>query len=196
MEQKNDQVLELTDNLLNWAKSQTENLKPLFESVKICEIIGECMELYQPIAEEKDIQINASNLEDHQLWADKNMLRTVFRNLINNAIKFTPNGGSIKIDSQGTSRFATVFVKDSGIGISKEKLEFLFEVDQKKVIPGTAGEKSSGLGLAVCKEFMDAMKGKIRVTSEPEQGSEFCVKLRLFDPDTHEQMNLKAAKNK
>jgi signal transduction histidine kinase len=186
MDKKNDAVLDLTDNLLSWAKSQTENLVPYFEPVNLKETVEECLEVYQSIAEEKTIMVRCDDLKEKLLWADRNMLRTICRNLINNAIKFTPQGGTIQICYQVDLPFVTVCVEDSGIGIGPDKMEILFEFDHEKVAAGTDGEKSSGLGLTVCREFVQAMKGEIWANSQPGKGSEFCFKLLLFDPDVHQ----------
>lgn len=186
MDQKNDQVLDLTDNLLNWAKSQSESLEPLYEPISLKEIIEECFDIYQPIAKHKNIALNYLEEEDLKLWADRNMVRTICRNLINNAIKFTPKGGTINISHTNTeNKWARVCVQDSGIGISEEKLGKLFEMDREKVLQGTEGEKSSGLGLSVCKEFIDVMEGKIHVDSDPGKGSQFCFELTLYNPEVH-----------
>ncbi len=177
MDQKNDQVLELTDNLLSWAKSQTAGLKPFYESVSIREIIEECFDLYISIAESKEIHLSCPTEEDQQLWGDRNMVKTICRNLINNAIKFTPREGSIQVEFRQIENEVTVCVKDSGIGVPKDKQHILFSINRDKVTPGTEGEKSSGLGLTVCQEFVHAMGGTIWVESNLKQGSTFCFKL-------------------
>lgn len=186
MDQKNEQVIELTDNLLSWAKSQTGSLKPLFEKVSLREIIEECFDLYEPIAETKQIQLTDHSEENLLIWADRNMIKTICRNLINNAIKFTYKGGSIVINYRLENNKPLLTVQDSGIGIPKEKMGILFEIDREKVTRGTEGEKSSGLGLTVCKEFTEAMKGKIWIESQPGNGSCFYVSLTLFDPVLHD----------
>lgn len=186
MDQKNEQVLDLTDNLLNWAKSQIDNIKPLLEPVSVKGIFEECLELYHPIANSKNITISVDETDDLQLWADRNMVHTICRNLINNAIKFTHQGGSIKASYEQADHFAQICIEDSGIGIPTEKIESLFEIDQEKVVPGTAGEKSTGLGLSVCKEFVDAMNGKIWVESTPAEGSRFYCQLLLYNPETQQ----------
>ncbi|WP_159519046.1 tetratricopeptide repeat-containing sensor histidine kinase [Sunxiuqinia indica] len=186
MEQKNEQVLDLTDNLLNWAKSKTGQLAPMFEPIHFSEILEDCMDLYQPIAQAKEIHLSYADKEDVVLWSDSNMLKTICRNLINNAIKFTPRGGSIIIDYLKKKKFVVLFVQDSGVGIPKDKIASLFKIDRAKSTSGTEGEKSSGLGLTVCKEFTEAMKGEIWVESEVGEGSRFCVKLLMFNPDIHQ----------
>jgi signal transduction histidine kinase len=186
MEQKNEQVLDLTDNLLSWAKSKTEGLTPILEPIRFSEVLEDCMDLYQPIAKTKEIRLSHTDKKGLILWADRNMLRTVCRNLINNAIKFTPRGGSITVDYSKKKKFVVLFVQDSGVGIPEEKIASLFEIDRAKSTPGTEGEKSSGLGLTVCKEFVDAMNGKIWAESEAGNGSRFCIKLPLYNPEVHQ----------
>ena len=177
--QKNDQILELTDNLLNWARSQTGGVQPLFENVEYNQTLDVCMDLYQGVAKNKEINLVYEPNDTLVLWADKNMLRTLCRNLINNAIKFTPIGGSIKVKTVMKQNTAEICVQDTGVGISEDKLKRLFEVDPSKVSSGTEGEKSSGLGLLVCKEFVEAMSGKITVKSEIGKGSCFIIELPL-----------------
>lgn len=185
MDQKTDQILDLTDNLLNWARSQTESLHPLFMPLNMNEILKDCLQLYQPIASDKGITIDCLKQEDIQIWADRNMVKTICRNLINNAIKFTQKNGQIKVWYESKDQFALISIKDSGIGIEKDKLESLFEIGHEKTTWGTAGEKSTGLGLSVCKEFVTAMNGKIWVESETGIGSQFTFELLLYDPEIH-----------
>ncbi|MGQ7868535.1 tetratricopeptide repeat-containing sensor histidine kinase [Sunxiuqinia sp. sy24] len=186
MEQKNDQVLELTDNLLNWAKSQSEGLSPFFEKVSFHEIVEECFDLYHPIAQSKTIRLIYDEAEDLKVWTDRNMLKTICRNLINNAIKFTPRGGKIQVDYYAKGNLAKLCVQDSGVGIPPEKLAILFQVNRAKVTPGTDGEKSSGLGLTVCKEFATALNGEIKAESSEGKGSRFCLTLALFNSAIHQ----------
>ena len=186
MDQKTDQILDLTDNLLNWARSQTESLQPLFIPLSINEILKDCLQLYNPIALDKGITIDCLMQEDIQIWADRNMAKTICRNLINNAIKFTQKNGQIKVWYESNGRFARISIKDSGIGIEKDKLDSLFEIGHEKTTWGTAGEKSTGLGLSVCKEFVEAMDGKVWVESETGIGSQFTLELLLYNPKIHQ----------
>ena len=186
MDQKTDQILDLTDNLLNWARSQTESLKPLFIPLSLNEIFKECLDLYRPIASDKDITIDCPEQQDLLIWADRNMVKTICRNLVNNAIKFTRKNGKISVWNQSNDQFALISIKDSGIGIETAKLESLFENSYENISRGTEGEKSTGLGLSVCKEFVDSMHGKIWVESEAGQGSQFTVELLLYNPEIHQ----------
>ena len=191
MDQKTDQILDLTDNLLNWARSQTERLQPLFIPLRINDIFKDCLQLYQPIASDKGITIDCLNQEDLQIWADQNMIKTICRNLINNAIKFTQKDGHIKVWCESRDTSVLISIKDSGIGIEKDRIESLFEIGHQKTTWGTAGEKSTGLGLSVCKEFVEAMNGKIWVESETGIGSQFNLELKMYDPEIHSSMQAK-----
>jgi len=191
MDQKTDQILDLTDNLLNWARSQTEKLQPLFIPLSINDIFNDCLQLYQPIASDKGIRIDCLKQEDLRIWADQNMMKTICRNLINNAIKFTQKNGHIKVWCESRDTSVLISIKDSGIGIEKNRIESLFEIGHQKTTWGTAGEKSTGLGLSVCKEFVEAMNGKIWVESETGIGSQFTIELKMYDPKIHSSMQAK-----
>lgn len=186
MDQKTDQILDLTDNLLSWAKSQTENLQPLFEPLSLSGIFSECIDLYGPIAAEKHISIDRGEQNDLVVWADRNMVKTICRNLVNNAIKFTHKNGKIIVWYEANGPFAHICIKDSGIGIEPVKLDALFEINSEKTTPDTTGQTSTGLGLSVCKEFVDAMRGKIWVESKAGIGSQFTIELLLYDPQIHQ----------
>lgn len=186
MNDKITKILGLTDNLLNWAFSQSERFEPIMKPVSIHEILEECLEIYRPLAGDKNITIDYPQQGDVQLWADQNMVRTICRNLMNNAIKFTHNNGSIKVWHEPDERFIRIYVKDSGVGIDKDKLDKLFEICNEKISSDTSGEKSSGLGLSICKEFTEAMKGRIWVESERGSGSQFTLELWTYDPHIHQ----------
>jgi signal transduction histidine kinase len=190
MDQKTEQILDLTDNLLSWAISQTDSLKPHFTPLNLKEIFDDCLELYRPIAGDKNITIECSEKTDLLVWADRNMVKTICRNLVNNAIKFTHKNGRIEVWYESRDQFALISIKDSGIGIDKSRLESLFEIGHEKTTRGTSGEKSTGLGLSVCKEFVDAMNGQIWVESETAKGSQFIFELLLYDPEIHKSKQL------
>jgi pentatricopeptide repeat protein len=184
MDRKNDHLLELTDNLLIWTKSQSENFTPIPEKVELKEVVNECFKIYEPVSSDKEITLSYENDHKCLLLADRNMLQTILRNLINNAIKFTPRKGWVEIFCEHESSLAKITVRDNGIGIPREKLETIFEIDINKMQSGTEGEKSSGLGLSVCKEFTEIMGGSIYVESEENVGSSFIFTIPLFNPDS------------
>jgi two-component system sensor histidine kinase/response regulator len=182
MDRKNDHLLELTDNLLSWTKSQSENFTPVLEKVELREIVNECFKIYEPVSSDKEITLNYEKDHECLLLADRNMFQTILRNLINNAIKFTPRKGRVEIFCEHGSNLAKITVRDNGIGIPKEKLGTIFEIDINNTQSGTEGEKSSGLGLSVCKEFTEIMGGSIYVESEENVGSSFIFTIPLFIP--------------
>lgn len=186
MNQKIMKILGLTDNLLSWARSQSESTEPVWMALSVHELLEECLEIYRPIAADKNIRVDYMPLEDQLVWGDRNMVRTICRNLINNAIKFTPENGRIQIIQEPGDLYSRISVKDSGVGISPEKLKELFEISQDKISADTSGEKSSGLGLSLCKEFIDIMKGKIQVESQPGAGSQFTFELLVYKAQEHQ----------
>jgi signal transduction histidine kinase len=105
------------------------------------------------------------------------MINTVIRNLLNNALKFTPSGRSVEIGLLDRDRNIEVYISDEGVGISSEDQQKLFRIDQKVKTTGTEGEKGTGLGLIICKEFIQKNKGAISVVSEPGKGSTFRITL-------------------
>ncbi|HLN72379.1 MAG: ATP-binding protein [Methylococcaceae bacterium] len=186
MNHKITKILGLTDNLLSWAHSQRKNTDLLLMPLSIREIIEECLEIYRPIAADKQITIDYLQQKDELVWADRNRVKTICRNLINNAVKFTPNNGSIYLWHKPQEDFISICVKDSGVGIAKEKLEGLFDISQEKISTDTSGEKSSGLGLSICKEFAQSMKGTIKVESQVGIGSQFSLELLAYNPQIHQ----------
>lgn len=168
-------MYELLDNLLNWAILQKHQLQ--FNPVKTdtAAIISESLEVLYPIAKMKKIKIDYENQESIGLVADKQMMVTVFRNFISNSIKFTKDGGEIKIQVRKNGDKIEISIKDNGIGMSKDKVDNLFKNSRQTVSFGTKNEKGMGLGLILCKEFVEIHKGKIVVNSQPGIGSEFSV---------------------
>lgn len=163
----------LLENLLVWAKSQTEGI--LFEPQKINfkNKVGESIKEIEDNARDKNIIIINEIPGDLILEVDENLLSVVFRNLITNAIKFTHYGGMIRITAKIEKHLVEIAVIDTGIGIPKEHQYKLFRLDTNFSRSGTANEKSTSLGLLLCKEFIEKHKGKIWVESEENKGSEF-----------------------
>lgn len=172
-------TLILLDNLLNWAKSQTGVLSIHKENILLSDIILEVINLNLPIAKTKNIALHFFNDEEIKIYGDKNLLKTVFRNLISNAIKFTNPEGKIEIVAIQKKDLVEVTISDNGIGINKEKLNDFFMLSQVTSTVGTANEKGSGLGLLICKEFVEKHGGKIWVESEFGKGSDFKFTLPL-----------------
>ncbi|MFC2152704.1 response regulator [Bacteroidota bacterium] len=168
----------LVENLLTWARSQSGRIEFTPEKINIETLINEIVSLLTETAGNKEIKLIANTQNNLFLHADKNMLDTVIRNLISNAIKFTPKGGDITITSKtitdkNNQQFAEISVKDSGVGISPEIQTKLFKITENVTTKGTEKEAGTGLGLILCKEFIEKHSGKIWVESEVDKGSKF-----------------------
>jgi len=164
----------LLENLLEWSRSQSERI--IFEprNLELKEICEHIISFYSINIVNKKLIIDNKIKNKINVCADKNMLSTILRNLISNAIKFTPEKGIIEISAQKTTNnLVQITVKDSGIGLSKKQMSTLFLVGKNYSTNGTDGEKGSGLGLLLCKEFIEKHKGTIQVKSSPGNGCEF-----------------------
>ncbi|MCU0436980.1 MAG: hybrid sensor histidine kinase/response regulator [Raineya sp.] len=169
---QSEQVNNFLDNLLHWAKSQFEQLKPNISTLNLQEILHTTIELLKPIALAKKITISYQDIQDVIVEADKEMLKTVIRNLISNAIKFCSANDTIEIKTLTSNNQVTIFCNDTGIGISQENLEKIFGKGQLST-QGTNNELGTGLGLLLCKSFVEANGGNIGVTSQENKGSSF-----------------------
>lgn len=164
----------LLENLLNWATSQRGLVPFNLETVELLPIVKECMEIMQGASKNKDIEITCDVFDNITVIADRNMLQTVIRNLISNAVKFTCNGGKIAVTAKNTdNQSVEVAVIDSGIGMNSAAIDNLFRIDVRSSRNGTNGEPGTGLGLPLCKDFVEKMGGRIRVESEEDKGTKF-----------------------
>ncbi len=178
-------TFELLENLLLWSRSQQGVIKFNPEKTDLKALLSEIMLNIQEQANNKDIQILDTVSENKIILADKNMLSTVFRNLITNAIKFTSRNGKITISAKevrgdNNQAFLNISVKDTGIGIAKEKQSKIFEITENTSTQGTENEAGTGLGLIICKEFIETHGGKIWVESKPGEGSCFNFSLPVI----------------
>ncbi|MCP4311958.1 MAG: hypothetical protein GY790_11900 [Bacteroidetes bacterium] len=163
----------LLENLLEWAKSQTGRIKFEPHLFNLAEMIYDVVSLSENMAKVKNIRITHNISSSFMVYADKNIVSTVLRNLISNAIKFTNRNGNISIEEEQFPDATVITVCDSGIGIDEASLQNLFKLSDKVSVPGTENEKGTGLGLILCKEFIEMHKGKIWVESELGKGSSF-----------------------
>lgn len=167
----------LLQNLLDWSRTQTGRLKWEPEDVFLNNVISETTELLEKAAKSKNIKVISSVEKDLSAYADENMLKTIIRNLLSNAIKYTHEGGVIKISSERQNGMIEVRVADNGVGIKKEDIPKLFNIGEDHSTKGTNQEVGTGLGLVLCKEFVEKNGGEIRVESEEDKGSEFVFSL-------------------
>lgn len=170
-------TLILLDNLLAWAKSQTGNNIFNLERTDLNETMSEVFEVSNSIAKIKNITIFYNQTDDIEVLADVNMLKTILRNLVSNAIKYTHPDGQITVSATQNDDVVEITVSDDGVGMSEEIRNKLFKIDKGISIAGTAGEKGSGLGLLLCKEFVEKHGGQIWVESKPGEGSSFTFSL-------------------
>ncbi|MCB1189125.1 MAG: hybrid sensor histidine kinase/response regulator [Leptospiraceae bacterium] len=168
---------DLLKNLLEWSRSQTKNIDFNPKELNLSFIIEDNIKLLQLSAKAKNIDLSSEIRKDLILNADENMLNTIIRNLISNAIKFTYDGGKVTIVAQKQEDQIEIRVIDSGIGIEPENIQKLFKIDKRFIKFGTKKEKGTGLGLVICKEFIDFHKGSISVESKIGKGSQFIVAL-------------------
>ncbi len=163
----------LLENLLQWSMMQTGRMPLRSKVVNVCEIVNENIELLRGNAANKAITLSGPQCGDWFIYADVNMITTVVRNLISNAIKFTEQGGLVEIKFEQDSKFVTVSVSDTGVGISPADRSKLFSLDSNPTTIGTGQEKGTGLGLILCKEFVERNGGKIWVESTLGKGTTF-----------------------
>lgn len=174
------QTHSLLINLLEWSRIQTGRISFNPIVVNAHEIFNEIIDLLKNHANQKEININVDIPNRIILVADINMLKTVIRNLLSNAIKYTLPKGNINVSVYSNSIGEFEFsISDNGIGIEKENIEKIFSLDINFSTIGTADERGTGLGLLLCKEFIDYHKGKIWVNSEVNKGSDFRFTLPL-----------------
>jgi signal transduction histidine kinase len=158
---KTNNIFRLLQNLLEWSRSQTGRLTFMPQEIELKKIIENSVSVLQSQADQKNIGIKFAYDKDLILFADTLMIETVLRNLINNAIKFTPENGLIELTAHQIDEHISISVKDSGIGISEEDVLNLFRIDSTVKRKGTNNENGSGLGLILCKEFVDKNNGTI-----------------------------------
>ncbi|MBK8807923.1 MAG: response regulator [Bacteroidales bacterium] len=172
-------LLEKLNNLLDWARAQSNNIKYTPENVNIALIVRDVISLLSDTAYSKEINIVADFKITHTALADSRMLSTIIRNLISNSIKFTPRGGLIAVLAEEQAQQIMITVSDSGMGMTKEQLEKLWIDEFHQTTLGTENEKGTGLGLRICKEFIEINKGDLFVTSTPHKGTQFTISLPI-----------------
>lgn len=178
-----NRTYELLENLLVWSRAQTNRISFAPENLVLAQQIENNLLLMADMAKKKNISLKQEVPGKIVVSADKNMVTTVLRNLISNAIKFTPKGGTVTVTAcRQDENMAEIEVKDTGIGISPENIDKLFRIDTSISTAGTNNESGSGLGLILCKEFITKNGGQISVHSVPGKGSRFVFTLKTITP--------------
>ena len=176
---ESEEVHDLLDNLLKWTKSQTGRLNVVLQDLDLNDIIPGIVEIFEMIAQTKHITLDLQKTEDPlKVHADNDMLKTVLRNFMSNAIKFSPENSTIQILMANEGEFARVSVKDEGVGIAADRLDTIFHKGETTY--GTGGEEGSGLGLQLCQDFARKNGGDCYVESVEGQGSTFSFTVPLL----------------
>ena len=176
-------MFRLLENLLEWARMQQGLITFNREIAQLAPMVDESIAIILEPAKIKGIEINLDIPADITVFADRNILQTVVRNIVSNAVKFTPKGGKIKVSAKATNHNnVEISIEDTGIGMSSKMIDDLFRLDVQTNRKGTEGEPSSGLGLILCKDFIEKHGGKIWVESEEGKGSIFLFTIPNNNP--------------
>ncbi len=168
-----DKLYNLTKNLLDWSRLQIESIKASPEKLDVRNVFDELKDTMNSALEEKNILLNTETGKDAELYCDPQLLETILRNLISNSIKFTNQGGEIRLIAQNENGGIKFRIIDNGVGMEPEILERIFMEDEFYTTNGTEGEHGTGLGLKICKELVEKCEGQIKVNSEVGKGTEF-----------------------
>ena len=179
-----EKAMTLLMNLTEWARSQTGIMKFNPNPTDMIELIHEAVHVSEDMANQKLIKINIKLPSQAPVMADRSMVSTILRNLLSNAIKYTEPGGNITLSITYATNELIISVADSGVGIPKNRMKKLFRIDESFSTSGTMDEKGTGLGLILCKEFVDKHNGNIWVESEEGKGSVFYFSLPIIKEST------------
>ena len=163
----------LLEDILLWVRTQQGKIPFKPQILNFRDICNNILEVLKPNADAKKIKINYSSTDDLNVFADDDMLKTVLRNLVSNAIKYTNKNGEVNINAEENFGNIIISVSDNGIGIANDELTKLFNISEVITTKGTANERGTGLGLLICKDFVVKHGGKIWVESEVGKGSDF-----------------------
>jgi signal transduction histidine kinase len=173
------------ENLLKWSQLQSGQYELTFTDIRLSDIIDHILKIAGPAIQSKEIEIDITPAAGNiYIKTDANALTTILYNLIFNALKFTNNGGIIEVNAFIEDDALIIYVRDNGIGISEDRINRLFRIDESVSTPGTNKEKGSGLGLILVKELIEKLNGEIWVNSSPGNGSTFYISLPLYTGST------------
>lgn len=167
----------LLENLLAWSRLHTKTISFSPKLVQINSVIKDAVEISFASISQKEITLKQTLHKQDDAYCDENMIATVIRNILSNAIKFTPQNGQILISTATNDHYLTISIQDSGIGIPEDKISDLFKIDKQFVREGTDKEKGSGLGLLLCKEFVEKNNGELRIWSTQNAGTKVSINL-------------------
>ncbi len=184
MNKTSEEIFLLLDNLLKWAKNRLNKQKIYKQQTDINTIIESTVDMYIPMATQKKVSISLEGLDKELMGSvDIDMLKTITRNIISNALKFSFDGGTITVSTKVDGEYVIVSIKDTGKGIKKEDQQKLLNQSTHFTTYGTNNEKGSGLGLMLCKDFVELHDGKLWFESEEGKGTTFYFSLKLQSLD-------------
>lgn len=177
--QVSEGLFHLLEDLLDWSRIQFNRIDFQPEVFNLHNVITRVLTSLKPVAIEKNINVVNLVSKNCTINADQHMIQAIIRNLVNNSIKFTPHFGLIKITAGFDLEDLIILVEDTGVGMTSRTLQNLFKLESKTTTKGTEGESGTGLGLLICREFVEKHNGKIWATSELEKGSKFFIRIPL-----------------
>ncbi|MEZ5070251.1 MAG: hybrid sensor histidine kinase/response regulator [Bacteroidales bacterium] len=177
LEDRTAQTMKLLTNLLEWTRVESSETELSTEVLSVGELVTPALVLYLDDVRKKNIFMEEDLGQDHRVRGDADTLGTVFRNLISNAVKFTPEGGKIRIWSERHGSRIRIHVSDSGVGMPEKTLKAIFDENKVITTPGTREEKGSGLGLVIVKDFVKRNGGSLSAFSSPDEGTWMVVDL-------------------
>jgi len=175
--------MELVESLLTWVSSQSGRIDWSPAPLEVSAVVDDVLDLVRSTADRKGIGTGSTVDAGTLAYADRSMVATVLRNLLSNAVKFTPRGGRVSVSSQLDGDKVAVTVADTGVGMTDGEVQKLFRLDTHMSRPGTEQEGGNGLGLILCREFVEKHGGQIWVSSSPGEGSRFTFTLPTHAPD-------------
>lgn len=179
LQNQTQSLLRSLDNLLHWSQDQISGQTPRKQMLALEDILTEIYQLYLPVAQQKGVQLHKMSARHLSSIGEPDQIRLIIRNLVNNAIKFTPGGKSVTLSAAESAEGIEINVQDQGIGMNTGQLQRLFDRDSYQVRAGTEGEKGLGLGLELCQNYARHNGGELLVNSQPGQGTTFILRLPL-----------------
>ena len=190
LEKQVSQLKSSLDELLTWSKAQLHGINPVPEWIALKPLVYEVVAICRLTSRHKKIIITTNIPTDIHVYCDKNMLKSIITNLVTNAIKFTPVGGAISISCLAKVEHVEIVVEDTGIGITDENLAKVLSSSEHFTTRGTNNEKGTGLGLIMCKDFIEKNKGEFRIDSEDGKGSTFTILLPGRKPTVNTELSV------
>jgi len=179
-----ERTYHLLENLLEWARSQQQVAKPVARALSLASLARETADLFNASASQKEVDITIDVPDDLTAYADGNMITTVIRNLINNAIKFSNVGGHVSVCGVSRGELVELSICDTGVGIEPDEIPSVFSLTRRRSREGTGGEKGTGLGLILANDYVTRNRGTITVQSTPGKGSRFTVLIPAAPPES------------